>query len=199
MTLNKRSLKKLSESMRVLFTDEQERIILERFGTEPEPYAWSEQDIAEQVRKISDGHYVHYEHSKHSELKPKDPQQMVNLALCNQKEQRAQVKVSVTPELASAFKAACAASNVSMASTLAQFMADFSNTAIKRKPQYTTRRQRRTAIKAMMRQLEHIKGAEERYMDAIPENLQGSVVFDNAEQSVSLLDEAIELLETIYC
>ena len=52
MTLNKRSLKKLSESMRVCFTQEQERIILERFGEEPWPYEWSEQDISEQIDRI---------------------------------------------------------------------------------------------------------------------------------------------------
>jgi len=52
MILTKRSLKKLSESMRIWFTSEQERVILERFGKEPLPYAWSEQDISEQIRKI---------------------------------------------------------------------------------------------------------------------------------------------------
>jgi len=49
MTLNKRKLKKLGESMWVCFTKEQERIILERFGTEPEPYVWTEQDIDVQI------------------------------------------------------------------------------------------------------------------------------------------------------
>lgn len=52
MTLNKRSLKELSEAMWIVFTKEQERIILECFGTEPEPYEWSPQDIQMQVRKI---------------------------------------------------------------------------------------------------------------------------------------------------
>ena len=50
MTLNKRKLKKMEESMWIRFTKEQERAILERFGTEPEPYDWSEQDIAVQIR-----------------------------------------------------------------------------------------------------------------------------------------------------
>jgi len=52
MTLTEKSLKKLGESMRIPFTKEQERIILDRFGTEPEPYEWTHQDIAEQIRKI---------------------------------------------------------------------------------------------------------------------------------------------------
>jgi hypothetical protein len=52
MTINKKTLKKLSESMCIHFTKEQEQMILDRFGTEPFPYEWSEQDIAEQIRKL---------------------------------------------------------------------------------------------------------------------------------------------------
>jgi hypothetical protein len=52
MTLNKRSIKKLQESMWVWFTAEQEQIILERFSEEPYPYEWSEQDISEQIDRI---------------------------------------------------------------------------------------------------------------------------------------------------
>ena len=36
--------------MRVYITKEQEGMILERFGTEPEPYEWSEQDISVQIQ-----------------------------------------------------------------------------------------------------------------------------------------------------
>ena len=50
MTLSKQKLRKMEESMWIRFTKEQERAILERFGTEPEPYEWSEQDIAVQIR-----------------------------------------------------------------------------------------------------------------------------------------------------
>ena len=52
MTINKKTLKKLSESMWLSLTNEQEQMILERFGTEPHPREWSEQDIAEQIRKL---------------------------------------------------------------------------------------------------------------------------------------------------
>lgn len=52
MTLTEKSLRQWEESMFALFTAQQRQIILERFGTEPEPYEWSEQDIAEQIRKI---------------------------------------------------------------------------------------------------------------------------------------------------
>jgi len=52
VTLTKRELKKLGESMWVGFTQEQEQSILDRFGTEPEPYEWSELDIAVQIQNF---------------------------------------------------------------------------------------------------------------------------------------------------
>lgn len=52
MTLTKRKLKKMVESMWAMFTDEQERLILERFNVEPWPYEWSEQDIATQIQNF---------------------------------------------------------------------------------------------------------------------------------------------------
>jgi len=111
-----------------------------------------------------------------------------------------QVKISVSPELAIAFKSACAASNISMAEKLSQFMINCTDAAKKCKPtpDYTTKRQRRVAIKSILQQMELIRAAEERCRDNIPENLQGSVVFDTADECVSLLDEAIELLGSIY-
>jgi len=56
MTLNKRKLKKLGESMWIIFTEEQERIILERFSEEPWPYEWSDWDITMQIRQIIADH-----------------------------------------------------------------------------------------------------------------------------------------------
>jgi hypothetical protein len=112
-----------------------------------------------------------------------------------------QVKVSVDPETASAFKKACAASNVSMARELTRFMAGYGNTETKQHkapPDYSTRRRRRAAVSSLMKQLELIMDAEERYRDNIPENLQGSVVFERADECVSLLEEAIELMGSVY-
>lgn len=63
---------------------------------------------------------------------------------------------------------------------------------------FTTRPNRRIATERLIRQLELIKEAEERYMDNIPGNLQGSVVYEKAESTVSALDEAIELLASAY-
>jgi len=49
MILTKRMLAQWTESMRVILTEEQKKAILKRFGEEPEPYEWSEQDISAQI------------------------------------------------------------------------------------------------------------------------------------------------------
>ena len=56
MVLIEKSLRKWEKSTFTSFTAEQKRIILDRFGTEPEPYEWSEQDIAEQIVRICMDH-----------------------------------------------------------------------------------------------------------------------------------------------
>ena len=52
MTLTKKDLICIEKSMRLAFTSEEERIILEIFGSEPDGHEWSHQDIHEQIRKI---------------------------------------------------------------------------------------------------------------------------------------------------
>ena len=112
-----------------------------------------------------------------------------------------QVKVSVKPETAAAFKAACAASNVSVTATISQFMSQYCNAAIEKRgysPDLSTKRQRRAVTRSIIHQLERVRDNEERYRDNIPDNLQGSTSFDTAEQCISALYEAIELLESAY-
>ena len=110
-----------------------------------------------------------------------------------------QIKVSVSPELALAFKTACASADDTMTSALSKFMADYCHTRLKPKvSDFSTRRRRRAAISRLLRELELIKDAEIRYIDRIPENLQGSIIYDNAEQAVSLMDEAAEILASAY-
>jgi hypothetical protein len=118
-----------------------------------------------------------------------------------------QVKVSVDPALAATFKNACDAAGVSMAAMLSRFMAEYC-AAPDRKPvknkraaysgDVSTRLKRRNAVNAVIEQMERIKGAEELYRDNIPDNLRGSMHFENAEQSLSLMDEAIDILMSIY-
>jgi hypothetical protein len=112
-----------------------------------------------------------------------------------------QIKVSIKPDLAAAFKSACIASDTSMARILSQFMKQFSNTASCKggySPDLASRRQRRAALRSLIQQLERIMVGEERYRDNIPDNLQGSASFDRADQCVSVLQEALELLESAY-
>jgi len=112
-----------------------------------------------------------------------------------------QVKISVDPATASAFKSACTASDVSMTSVLSKFMNQYSQTVIEKKGyslDLSTRRQRRAAIRSLIYQLLRVRDGEEHYRDNIPENLQGSEVFERADQCACLLNEAIELLESAY-
>lgn len=113
-----------------------------------------------------------------------------------------QIKISVSPELASAFKAACTSSNVSMASAISRFMAEYCKHNLageaRRSPDYSNRRNRRTAVRKMTEQLSLIMDAETTYLDNIPENFRNSTNYENAEQSIAALDEATDILLSAY-
>jgi len=108
-----------------------------------------------------------------------------------------QVKISVNEQIAFEFKAACSAAELSMAVVLSRYMADYAKikpVQVENEPDYSSRRLRREAIKDIVRQLEAIRDEEERYRDNIPQNLRGSVRFENAEELIALLDDAIDAL-----
>jgi len=65
-------------------------------------------------------------------------------------------------------------------------------------PAYTSKRQRRAAIKAILNQLKMIKAAEERSLGNVPENLRSSPAFEAAEESISALDDALDILANAY-
>jgi hypothetical protein len=112
-----------------------------------------------------------------------------------------QVKVSVEVQTASSFKKACQAKNISMASVISQFMEQFCGN-LSHKPGYSpdlsTRRQRRTAVCSIIRQLERVRDNEQQYLDNIPDNLQTGTAFANAEHCISMLEEALDLLHSAY-
>ena len=110
------------------------------------------------------------------------------------------IKVYADPDVAAAFKAVCAASGESMNGRLTQLIAEYcsSTKKHKQKPDYSTRRQRRTAIKYYAQQIGQIRDAEEQCRDNTPENLQRSIVYEQADEYVASLDEAVERLESIY-
>ena len=111
------------------------------------------------------------------------------------------VKTYVNPETASAFKAACEESGTSMASALTQFVSEYIDTEKKRKvkpaPDYSTRGKRRTAVKYFAQQMELILASEELCRDNTPENLQGSLVYEKADEYAAQLEEAVEMLGSI--
>jgi hypothetical protein len=111
-----------------------------------------------------------------------------------------QIKVSVDPEIAAAFKKACAESKVSMAAVLSHFMADYASISTKRPavPDYSTRRRRRSAIQAILKQLKQMQTWEESVRDNMPENLGNSAAYEAAEEAVSSLEEAIEALAEFW-
>jgi flagellar biosynthesis chaperone FliJ len=61
----------------------------------------------------------------------------------------------------------------------------------------SSKRQRRSAVKKIIEQLERVKESESAYCERIPENLQSSARFESAETWISVLDETIELLEEL--
>jgi len=119
--------------------------------------------------------------------------------------QYTQVKVYVRPDVAARFKAACAARGVSLAAVISRAMIDYCGEKPVKKlkasvpaPDYSTRGKRRTALRYYAEQVEAIRDAEETYRDNIPETLQGGQRYDDADQTVQALDEAIDALSRAF-
>ena len=112
----------------------------------------------------------------------------------------AQVKAFADPKVAAAFKAACAGAGASMSSVLSQFMAEYGNIVTKAKPRpdYSTRRKRRAAVRDIAGQIERIKAAEEESQGNIPDNLSGSLNYEMADEIISQLGDALDILNSIY-
>lgn len=211
MTLNRKSLREFEESARVSLTDEQRAIILDRFGEEPWPYMWSEQDISEQIDKILNG-FVKEPIIYAKQFSGK----ISNASKRNWKPVRyTLVKAPIDPDVVSAFKDACSYTGVSMEKALTSFMREYSdlNKHIGQKimPQgkskpvsyaqpdvLSTRRLRRKLVNNLIDLLEKVKLAEEGYRDRIPENLRYSDRYEDADQSVEVLLEAIDILSDAY-
>jgi hypothetical protein len=111
-----------------------------------------------------------------------------------------QVKVSVSPDVAEAFKLACARSGVSMASEIGSFMAKRAGRSRteSKLPPVSTRRRRRKEVSDLLNRLTRVLEAEENYRDYIPENLRGSTVYDSANSVVDALYDVTRTLEELY-
>ena len=113
-----------------------------------------------------------------------------------------QLKVSVPPELAAAFKAKCLREGVSMASEITRFMiakTSGGNRALAPSSlPYETRQKRRKAVSKMILALECILASEQGYLDRIPANLQASSLYDAAVETVDVLADALDKLSEAY-
>jgi len=118
-----------------------------------------------------------------------------------------QVKVYVKPEIAAAFKTACAAAGNSMAGELSRFMADYAAVAVanhdvgiktERTDSVSTTKMRRKTVRSIVRLLEQVRDAEERFINKAPENLQSAPIYENAGYYLSVMDDVIEQLGEIY-
>jgi len=113
-----------------------------------------------------------------------------------------QLKFSVSPEIAAAFKTSCENAGVSMAGEISRFMAEYSAVTITRKMEpvetLSTRRKRRKVVAEMALQMECVLEAEMRSHERVPENLRGSNAYEDDDGRISSMEEATELLRSIY-
>jgi hypothetical protein len=91
-----------------------------------------------------------------------------------------------------------------MASELSRFMAEYGavqrakRTAVSATNPVSGRRKRRSIVHTVTHQLEQVRDAEEQAMENTPENLRGSIHYEEAGEILSSLEEAIDILENIY-
>lgn len=115
-----------------------------------------------------------------------------------------QVKVSVRPTIANAFKSACEDRKQTQAKVLTNAMIEYVSADLaldkqtKTADPYSTRPKRRKAVAIILDQLERIRDAEQTYLDNMPENLSESERAESARENVAVLDEAIDQLGTAF-
>ena len=62
----------------------------------------------------------------------------------------------------------------------------------------SSRGKRRKVVALIIGLLERIRAAEQSYIDRMPINLQQSDAYDTAESSICQLDEAIDVVSSVY-
>ena len=114
------------------------------------------------------------------------------------------VTAAMNPELAAKLKEHCRENGVSVTSVITGLVAGYLDTeapAPKDKPQKKApdnRGRRRRDLWKYIAAIEEICRGEEEYLNNIPENLQGSIRNENAENSVEHLLSAIDELKEVY-
>ena len=110
-----------------------------------------------------------------------------------------QLKVFLKPEIAEAFRRKCTSGGASMASVITDLVTVGGPVRLKGLViNVDTRQQRRKAIGKIIAEIEAIMTAELQYSESIPENLRGSIRYEAAEEAVSALEEAIDILSGVY-
>ena len=111
------------------------------------------------------------------------------------------VKVTVKHETAAGFKAVCTAAGASMESVLGSFMDKYTGTPQECTPtriSVSSLRDRRKAMAMVNAMITEIRNAEEDYLNNTPESLQSTSRYDEADERLGKLDEAIEAIGDIY-
>jgi hypothetical protein len=114
------------------------------------------------------------------------------------------VTAAMDPELAAKLKENCKENSVSVTSVITELVAGYLNTEApepKERPQKKAPDNRGRRSKELWKHIsaiEEICRGEERYLDNIPENLQSSIRYENAESSVEHLQSAIDELKEVY-
>jgi len=110
------------------------------------------------------------------------------------------IKASVKPQTAAVFKAACAAAGTSMASELANFMETYANPPREKAlpPNVKTLGNRRKAMAVIIALMAEMRDAEENYMNNMHENFQSSSRYEEADERLGSLDEALDAVRDIY-
>ena len=114
------------------------------------------------------------------------------------------ITTAMNPELAAKLKEDCREKCVSVSSVITELVAGYLDVKvpdIKEKPQAKSpdsRGRRSRELWKHIAAIEGIRRGEEEYLNNIPENLHGSIRFENAENSVEHLLSAIDELKEVY-
>lgn len=120
------------------------------------------------------------------------------------KEHYTNITAAMNPELAARLKENCQENKVSVTSVITELVAGYLDTEVpppKEKPQKiapNNRGRRSRELWKHITAIEELCGGEEQYLNNIPENLHGSIRYENAENCVQHLRSAINELKKAY-
>jgi len=112
-----------------------------------------------------------------------------------------QVKISVKPDLAASFKAACKTADKSMAFELSGFMQRYANqpqSKIQPSVNVKTLKDRRKAMGIIRRMIIDLIDAEGNYIDNTPESLHSGVRYEMAVERLEQLEAVLDSVDDIY-